>query len=539
MLGRNIVLALAYFASGKLSLWLASTGGGFAAPCWPPAGISIAALLAWGWRAAPGVWIGAFLTNLSVSHWEGFGLASCIATGNMLEALLARELLTRVFGFSKLFERTSDVIAYGITALLAPAASAGIGVASVHLISGTVPPGTITNALATWWVGDAVGALVVGPLLFSSVTPAKGAPLRNPADQSPPYVLLAATLAILIVDFGIPNHLQPILSAILVFASLMICSIRFPMRRLFLVIVLISAASVYRSYLGYATLTLIDDRVQRIFMIQFILGAATLTAMLLNAAVSEKLRALAQAHERELALMSASRAAVIGEMAAGIAHEINNPLTVLSSKAQTLQSRSRAGELERTEILDATDGIIRMSDRITKIVRSLHFFARKAEADPFETVSFREIANQTLELCAKHFKDSGVRLEIDPIPESLVIRCRPVEVGQMLLNLLSNAAAAARPLHPMEEPAGWVRLSAREEGDDLELSVTDSGDGVPEEVRARIFDPFFTTRSPGQGSGLGLSISREVAENHGGRLWLDETSGNTRFVARIPRVVRP
>lgn len=542
MLVRNLLLAVAYFALGKFGLWLAATGGGYAAPFWPPTGVSIAALLAWGWGAVPGVWVGAFFVNLSIGSGapldgQTFALATCLATGNTLEVVLARVLLTRVFRFSKLLEKTSDVFAYGITSLLAPAVSAGIGVTSLHLIAGKIAEGTMANTVATWWVGDAVGALVVGPLLFGGLTSAlisAKASHRNPGDQSPPYVLLAATLATLVFDLGIPNHVQPILSAILVFSSLVVCAIRLPMRRLFVTIIVISAASIYRSYAGYGTIVPIPDRVQRIMIIQFILGAATLTAMMLNAAVSEKLHALKQIHERELALINGSRAAAIGQMAGGIAHEINNPLAVLLSQAETIQSMAKEGRLEQAEVLNGTLAIIRMADRITKTVRSLRFFSRRVAADPFEPVAFTEITSQTLELCSKHFKDSGVRLEIDPIPDSLVVHCRPVEVGQMLLNLLCNAIAAAKMQQSSEEEKGWVRLSAKKLGTDLELSVTDSGHGVPREFRDRIFEPFFTTQKPGQGTGLGLSISKEVAESHGGRLWLDDTSTNTRFVARIP-----
>jgi len=172
-----------------------------------------------------------------------------------------------------------------------------------------------------------------------------------------------------------------------------------------------------------------------------------------------------------------------------------------------------------------------MAERIAKIVRSLQFFSRKSDRDPFEKVPMRQIIDETRELCAKHFEGSGVDLEIEPIAEDLMLTCRPVEVGLLLLNLLSNAAAAARSDHPESHPKGWVRLSVRNVENELELSVTDSGMGVPPEIRGKIFDPFFTTKPPGLGMGLGLSLAREIVATHGGRLWLDDKSPHTRFVA--------
>src|SRR5262245_36689016 len=117
--GRNALLVAVYYLSGRLGLYLAATGGGYAAPVWPPTGIAIAAIVIWGWRVLPGIWGGAFLVNLFVGPISGATftgqnllLSVFIAAGNALEAATAGALLSRFFGFSKLFEKHADVVGY-------------------------------------------------------------------------------------------------------------------------------------------------------------------------------------------------------------------------------------------------------------------------------------------------------------------------------------------------------------------------------------------------------------------------------------------
>ncbi|HEX4924120.1 MAG TPA: ATP-binding protein, partial [Bdellovibrionales bacterium] len=116
----------------------------------------------------------------------------------------------------------------------------------------------------------------------------------------------------------------------------------------------------------------------------------------------------------------------------------------------------------------------------------------------------------------------------------LVIACRPTQISQVLLNLLNNAHDAVA-----EQTEKWVKLDVRDLGDSVELSVTDSGAGIPPEIQEKIMQPFFTTKQIGEGTGLGLSISKGLVDSHHGQLRLDAKSKNTRFVVLLPKTQQP
>ena len=211
-------------------------------------------------------------------------------------------------------------------------------------------------------------------------------------------------------------------------------------------------------------------------------------------------------------------------MASGIAHEIRNPLAAISIAAEQLAECKRIEDVPKLAARCK-----RITARITKIVDGLSSFARDATADPFVTAGVGQIVADTLELCQRRFAAHEVDLSVPAVPPALVVECRPVQIEQVLVNLLNNA-------HDAVESAAerWVRLEIESTADRLEISVTDSGRGIPGELRRQIFEPFFTTKGPGRGTGLGLSVSRGLAEAHQGTLELDEHAAHTRFVLRLP-----
>jgi C4-dicarboxylate-specific signal transduction histidine kinase len=148
------------------------------------------------------------------------------------------------------------------------------------------------------------------------------------------------------------------------------------------------------------------------------------------------------------------------------------------------------------------------------------------------------IVKDTIELCGQRFRMSAIELVVDPIPDELRVDCRPAQITQILVNLLSNAHdAVERTAQPWVHIA--VEVQGQSPGDDVRLVVTDSGPGIPPEIAGRIMEPFFTTKAIGRGTGLGLSVSRGIAETHGGRLELDTRSARTRFVLTLRRSAPP
>jgi PAS domain S-box-containing protein len=229
-------------------------------------------------------------------------------------------------------------------------------------------------------------------------------------------------------------------------------------------------------------------------------------------------------------LLHASKMSTLGEMSGGVAHEINNPLTVIMGFAQRLAALLDAGTLDADELKRCSIKIVTMTERIARIVRGLRTFAREASQDPFDVVPLSRVVADTLELCQQRFLNHGIKIQIGELPEGLTIECRAVQISQVLLNLFSNAFDAIQEL-----PVKWIRLDAEDLGGSVQIAVTDSGDGIPSEIAAKMMHPFFTTKGVGQGTGLGLSISRGIVESHRGTLRHDPSAPNTRFVVVLPK----
>jgi C4-dicarboxylate-specific signal transduction histidine kinase len=233
--------------------------------------------------------------------------------------------------------------------------------------------------------------------------------------------------------------------------------------------------------------------------------------------------------ERSEQLVQSSRLVSLGEMAAGMAHEINNPLAIILGKSTKLR-RMIAPQQNASELLPELDKVDSTVHRIGKIIRGLRTFSRDGREDDFESASLGQIIGDTLELCASRFKNHDVDLRVPTLEADLSLECRPVQIGQVLLNLLNNAFDAITEL-----PDKWVELSIHDKGPNLEIWITDSGAGIPQAIRDKLMQPFFTTKPVGKGTGLGLSICRGILQAHHGSFEIDSTCANTRFVLRLPK----
>lgn len=229
-------------------------------------------------------------------------------------------------------------------------------------------------------------------------------------------------------------------------------------------------------------------------------------------------------------LMESSKFAALGEMAGGIAHEINNPLAIIHGKAGQLKDLADQNNLDPDVVSTIADKIETTAMRASKIIRSLRLFARDASGEPMENTYVKTILDDSLDLCREKFKIHGVELRVGEVSPQLELFCRSVQVSQVLINLLNNAHDA---VENFEEK--WVQIEVKDIEGWVEFVVTDSGKGLSQEVRSKIMQPFFTTKPVGKGTGLGLSISRSILEGHQGQLVIDDHCPNTRFTVRFPK----
>lgn len=232
--------------------------------------------------------------------------------------------------------------------------------------------------------------------------------------------------------------------------------------------------------------------------------------------------------EQQKMIQTSSRLASLGEMAAGIAHEINNPLAIISGYVSILRKVLHQKGYKDAEVDSRIDMIDSTVHRMAKIIRGLRIYSRESHDGDHEVASLASILDDTLIFCQEKFRNHAVTLktEVDP---NLQVRCRPYQISQVILNLLNNACDAVADIEVRE-----VEVKACSVDGGIEIAVTDSGPGVPKASRSKIMQPFFTTKEVGNGVGLGLSISQGIMQGHEGRLYLDESSEKTRFVIWLP-----
>jgi PAS domain S-box-containing protein len=225
----------------------------------------------------------------------------------------------------------------------------------------------------------------------------------------------------------------------------------------------------------------------------------------------------------EAELAHNDRLASVGRLAAGVAHEIGNPVTGIASLAQNLRHEEDP-DVTRQSIED----IIDQTRRISAILSTLKSFSRgSGHLQQTETFALHEAIEQAVHLMRLSHKHDGIRFEAS-CPPHIILTGNHQQLSQVLVNLLNNAADAS-------QHGDRVDVLARVDGEEAVIEVMDQGQGIPEELRETIFEPFYTTKPTGQGTGLGLSLAYKIIEDHEGTLHIDSQTGlGTRVIVNLP-----
>ncbi len=265
------------------------------------------------------------------------------------------------------------------------------------------------------------------------------------------------------------------------------------------------------------------------FVFLLLLSIWALTYVLFRRNLLQRQEAEHALEEQRLISNHTSKLASMGEIAGGIAHEINNPLFIILGTCYNLRSLLKANpQLDSESIVPFVKKINETADRIAKIVAALRSLSREGSRDPFVNVAADRVIDNILALSKERFKEKDIKLTVESeLTEGLF--CRQAQIEQILLNLVNNAFDAVE-----NHPQAWVRLELKRSADWIEFRVLDSGNGIDKEIATKIMNPFFTTKDVGRGTGLGLSISLRLARDHGGDLRYDATSKNTCFVLTLP-----
>jgi C4-dicarboxylate-specific signal transduction histidine kinase len=222
--------------------------------------------------------------------------------------------------------------------------------------------------------------------------------------------------------------------------------------------------------------------------------------------------------------------AVIGEMAGGVAHEINSPLTAILMNAERMARWGTERAPEGAEVVKRANAIVHICHRIATIIQGLKLFSGDSEGEAEKSFLLQGAILNTLDLCREKFKANGIEMSFQQSDPKLVGVGDPVQFSRVLINVLENAFDAVLSVNEK-----WVRINVEGKKDLIEIYTSDSGRGIPKDIAEKIFEPFFTTKDIRHGAGLGLCASRGMMKRHGGDLTYDSTCPNTRFVMTLRR----
>jgi signal transduction histidine kinase len=509
-------LAAVYFVAARLGLMMDAVAG-FATLVWPPTGIALAALLIFGYRVWPGVFIGACLVNALTG--APLLVALGIGVGNTLEAIVGAYALRRVPGFRPSLDRVRDVVALIVLAAgLSTMVSATIGVSSLYS-GGIVTVRGAETAWRAWWLGDLIADLVVAPLILVWATHPR---IRvTPRRALEAAALVVSVLAVSVFIFGGSVDTNTTLRwAYLVFPSLIWAALRFGQHGAVSMTFLTSLVAVWGTATGHGPFAR-PVLHESLFVLQSFVGIAAATFLVLGASIAERRRVMESLRHAHATVAEANRAKA--EFLAVVSHELRTPLNAILGYVELMSAEVEEPitDKQRTYLsrIRANQG------RLLSLIDDVLSFA-KVEAGRLS------LSTQPLRVCdmlgalesliEPELRRKELSFTCDLCDPSLMVRADPEKLQQILLNLAGNAVKfTAR--------GGHVAVRAARDDDKILIRVSDTGIGIPPDQLERVFEPFFqvdrglTRGYPG--IGLGLAIARDFARTMGGDLRLESQVG--------------
>lgn len=474
---------------------------------WNPQPALAVALLMWNGRLIWLVWAGLIAAELAVRGVPRDWLVTLAVTLALtcVYAAMARLLRARTDRTLALAARRDLV--WLVTVALAGALAAGLAYVSVYVAAGLAPPASLPAAVLRYWVGDAVGLVVMLPLLLALLDARRRAALMAAAGSRQWWLIAALVAALLWLVFGVPGQ------------------DRFKFFYLLLLPVVWASATMgvagavltsTLTQLGLiAALQSVPGPDLAAFEFQALMAAITMTALLLGVASDERQRAAA---ELNLSL----RMAAAGQMAAGLAHELSQPLTALAHHAQAcgliVQASDRPLQERLAQIAQVVQRLADDALRAGDVLKRLRDFFRYGTTQ-LQPVPAAALLQQAVDAQAARAAALDTRLLLDVPADLPPLWVDPVQIGVVLRNLLANAIEAAAA------GAGErrVQLRALATPDELRVEVGDSGAGVTAQRLPSLFEGAGSDKSGGMG--VGLSICRAIVEAHGGHLWAEASRG--------------
>jgi signal transduction histidine kinase len=509
-------LAALYVLSARFGLALDAVGG-FATVVWAPTGISLAALLLYGNRLAPGVFVGALAANLLTGAPVPAALG--IAVGNTLEALVGTYGLRRIQHFRPELDRLSDAIALLIAAIAAPLVSAYIGVATLTA-TGTLPEAQAGEAWRAWWVGDCIGALLVTPviLVWHSALP----DLRRSRQWIEGVAVLGsiAIVAWLVFFDRTPFEEESFRHPYAVFPLMIWASVRFGQRGAGSAAFVASLVALFGTVKGTGPFVR-SDLHSSLFALQTFMGIVAATFLVLGATISEREQARRQALRALEGEARANRAKA--DFLAVMSHELRTPLNAIGGHVDLILNDAKSGISDRQR--ESLEAVLRVQTHVATLVDDVLNYSR-LEAGPIvmhtAVVRVNDMFDSVEPVVQPDLRRKRLSLDRHSLERGLSVAADPERLRQVLLNLVTNAVKYT-------PDGGSVGLGAERENGRVRISVKDSGVGIPADDLKRVFEPFFQVdRGSGNrlpGVGLGLTIARDLTRAMSGELTIESAPG--------------
>jgi two-component system, NtrC family, sensor kinase len=606
------LLAIVYYATAALGRDLASTPNQVT-PLWPPDGFALAAVLLLGWNIAPGIAIGSFFANfrafLQTSNSMDIvtsllGILA-IACGTTLGTLLAAYLLEKFVGTENLFNRKINVIKFVVFGAMSEAiVSASIGVSSLCFLRGFSVK-IYAHDWVIWWMSNFCGIMIFTPFLlltyqffFAKTSKISLSKTINKLIKFPmvwgeiksqkittKWIELCLLIGLVIwlckIAFGGGYFIEYILIPCLVWGVL-----RFGLWEASLLIVIISSSAVLGTVRGYGPFFITNNLNTSLVLLQSFICVVVLTTLILSASISEQ-----QAAENELRiereelaialqelkyaqsqLIQTEKMSSLGQLVAGLAHEINHPVKFISGNLSYAENyvdtlieliklyqiyypqanfeihdfiEDKEINFLIAEIPKVFSSMAIGAERIKHLILSLHNFAQTDQAH-LQFVDIHDGIESTLMILQHRLKSHGDYHQIELIKEYNdlpEIECYVCSINQVFMNILTNAIEVLEPkrIWP-KNSSNFEKLPRIEimtnvyDENYITISILDNGRGISPDIISRIFEPFFTTKPIGKGTGLGLSISYQiVVEQHKGQLeCFSVKDQGTQFMIKLP-----
>jgi len=532
----NLGVALLAWGLAELVL-LPVSGGRTLTPIWPPVGMAVAITYLGGFRLLPGVVLGSFLVNITrdTLPWATF-----IALSQVIQPLLVIRIL-RALKFDSRLERVRDSVILSLLAGPAGALAAAVFVIGINFLGGRVEPSEFLYELTLWWLRDWLGTMVIATLILAW---AKG---RSPAWTWPRIAEALALVVVLFLGAQLVFGLWGIFAdrdvpiVFIFFPIVGWAALRFGPRGAATLVALMSGFALAIAGLRVGPFAAFPVEFSQFLLFCF-LALASLSGQLLAAIMAERDDALERRLLLEEQLRHSQKMEAVGRLAGGIAHDFNNLLTAIIGYTEIVLTSLDPKDERRAD----AEEIGRAAMRAADLTRQMLAFSRRQVLQP--KIIDLNTALSKVEPMLRRVIGEDILMTVTGKAASPHVRVDPGQVEQVVMNLVVNARDAmpqggrltVETADAVLDEAAVADQPDVKPGPYVMLSVTDSGVGMPPEVRARIFEPYFTTKDVGKGTGLGLSTAYGIVRQSDGHIAVSSELGlGTTFRIYLPRSEAP